>query len=401
MASVSGSQAAGTGGGRPRSGDPFAGRVAIVTGGGSGIGAALVRALAARGATVVVADVDEAGAAAVAERAGSGRGAAGMPAPGSQPPGTPAAGSQPPNSPAPGSPTPGSPAPGSPAPGSPAAGQVSAAVLDVRDAAAVADLVSRVVAEHGSLDLMFNNAGIAIGGLVEELTLDHWDRVIDVNVRGVVHGVHAAYPVMIRQGHGHIVNTASLAGLVPGPSLAPYAAAKHAVVGMSLSLRAEAAGKGVRVSAICPGFVNTPLLGRVNPDLPQTETGANAAALARRLGRLYEADLLAQDVLRGIAANKALIVAPGSARFAWRMARYAPGLTMRTIIAGIRRDVAGAPDVRPGDARAPGGQRAEAAAEPGEPAELIATESAAEPWGAAVTVAAPAAGGADDPEPSG
>ena len=95
-------------------------------------------------------------------------------------------------------------------------------VLDVRDAAAVADLVARWLAEHGQLDLMFNNAGIAVGGTVEEITLDHWDRVIDVNLRGVIHGVHAAYPVMLRQGNGHIVNTASLAGLVPGSGLAPY-----------------------------------------------------------------------------------------------------------------------------------------------------------------------------------
>jgi len=268
--------------------DQFRDAVAIVTGGASGIGAALVRALAARGATIVIADLDETGAKAVA--------------------------------------------------GEWPQGQVSAAGLDVRDAGAVAGLVRQVAADHGRLDLMFSNAGIAVGGLADELTLDHWDRVIDVNLRGVVHGVHAAYPLMVGQGHGHIVNTASLAGLVPGPGLAPYAAAKHAVVGLTLSLRAEGAGHGVRVSAICPGFVDTPLLGRVNPDLPQTQTGANAAVLARRLGKLYQADLLARDVLAGIERNKALIVAPRSARVAWRMARYAPGLTMRTIVSGIRRE---------------------------------------------------------------
>jgi NAD(P)-dependent dehydrogenase (short-subunit alcohol dehydrogenase family) len=260
-----------------------------VTGGGSGIGAALVRALAARGAAVVIADIDETAAKSVADHVAAG------------------------------------------------GGDVSTVVLDVRDSAAVSDLVNNVAAERGALDLIFNNAGIAVGGLVEELTLDHWDRVIDVNIRGVVHGVHAAYPVMLRQRHGHIVNTASLAGLVPGPGLAPYAAAKHAVVGMSLSLRAEGASRGVKVSAVCPGFVDTPLLGRVNPDLPQTETGANVAALARVLGRLYEADRLAQDVLRGIERNKALIVAPRSARVAWRMTRYAPAFTMRTIISEVRR----------------------------------------------------------------
>jgi NAD(P)-dependent dehydrogenase (short-subunit alcohol dehydrogenase family) len=252
-----------------------------------------VRALAGRGATVVIADLDETGAKSVAREVNDG-----------------ASGPD----------------------------RVSAAALDVRDSEAVADLVRQVAADHGGLDFMFNNAGIAIGGLAEELTLDHWNRVIDVNVRGVVHGIHAAYPLMLAQGHGHIVNTASLAGLVPGPGLAPYAAAKHAVVGMSLSLRAEGAGRGVRVSAICPGFVDTPLLSRVNPDLPQTETGANAADLASRLGKLYDAGSLAQDVLRGIERNKALIVAPASARFASRMARHAPGLTMRAIVAGLRRD---------------------------------------------------------------
>ena len=294
-----------------------------MTGGGSGIGAALVRALAARGATVVIADIDEAGAKTVAEEVNArrrlvrrlARRLAGRSA-GTAVPWT----------------------SGMPAP-SPTWSQ-------------------QVAAEHGQLDLMFNNAGIAIGGMVEELTLDHWDRVIDVNLRGVVHGVHAAYPLMLRQGHGHIVNTASLAGLVPGPSLAPYAAAKHAVVGLSLSLRAEGASRGVRVSAVCPGFVDTPLLGRVNPDLPQTETGANAAALARLLGKLYQADALAQDVLRGVARNRALIVAPRSARVAWRMTRYAPGFTMRTIISGVTKSRA--QPAQPGQP---------AAGQPGEPAQ--------------------------------
>jgi NAD(P)-dependent dehydrogenase (short-subunit alcohol dehydrogenase family) len=263
----------------------MSGRVAIVTGGGSGIGAALVRAMTARGATIVIADIDEAAAKAVAAELSG----------------------------------------------------VTTVTLDVRDAGAVADVVSQTAAEHGHLDYMFNNAGIAVGGMVEELTLDHWNRVIDVNLRGVIHGVHAAYPIMLRQGSGHIVNTASLAGLVPGPGLAPYDAVKHAVVGLSLSLRAEAAGRGVRVSAICPGFVDTPLLGRVNSDLPQTGAVMDAEQLAKRFGKLYQAESLAQDVLRGLERNDALIVAPASARVAWRLSRYAPGMLMRRIIKGVEQ----------------------------------------------------------------
>jgi NAD(P)-dependent dehydrogenase (short-subunit alcohol dehydrogenase family) len=263
----------------------MSGQVAIVTGGGSGIGAALVRAMASRGATIVIADIDEAAAKSVAADLTG----------------------------------------------------VTTVTLDVRDADAVAAMVSQVAAEHGHIDYMFNNAGIAVGGLVEEFTLDHWNRVIDVNLRGVVHGVHAVYPIMLRQGNGHIVNTASLAGLVPGPGLTPYDAVKHAVVGLSLSLRAEAAGRGVRVSAICPGFIDTPLLTRVNHDLPETSARLDADALVKRLGKLYQAEPLAQDVLRGLARNDALIVAPGSARVAWRLARYAPGLLMRRIIKGVEQ----------------------------------------------------------------
>src|SRR5207248_6593438 len=124
---------------------------------------------------------------------------------------------------------------------------------------------------HGRLDLMVNNAGIGIGGETRELLLAHWDRIIDVNLRGVVHGVHAAYPVMIEQGSGHIVNTASLAGLLPSPGATPYAMTKHAVVGLSLSLRGEAAAYGVRVTAVCPGVVETPILDKGGPDdLPKS-----------------------------------------------------------------------------------------------------------------------------------
>jgi short-subunit dehydrogenase len=132
------------------------------------------------------------------------------------------------------------------------------------------------------------------------------------------------------------VNTASLAGLIPGPGLAPYDATKHAVVGLSLSLRAEAGGRGVKVSAICPGFVDTPLLGRVNPDLPPTSAG-EGGNVSDIVGPLYKADLLAEDVLRGLAKNKPLIVAPRSARVLWRMTRYAPNLALNTITKTVQR----------------------------------------------------------------
>ena len=197
-------------------------RVAIVTGGASGIGRALGAALVCRGDRVVLADVDGEAAAAVAKQLST-------QGPGSADPAT----------------------------------------VDVRDTSGVRDVVTATAQRHGRLDLMVNNAGIGIGGDVEELEVEHWDRAIDVNLRGVVHGVQAAYPLMVRQGHGHIVNTASLAGPLPAPGIAPYSATKWAVVGLSLSLRGEGAGKGVRVSVVCPGGVDTPILDKRTPaDLP-------------------------------------------------------------------------------------------------------------------------------------
>jgi NAD(P)-dependent dehydrogenase (short-subunit alcohol dehydrogenase family) len=270
----------------------FEGKVAIVTGAASGIGRAIASALAARGASVVFADVDEVGAQRASEQLHAG------------PP-----------------------------------GRASSAALDVRDADAVTELVQRTAKEHGHLDLMFNNAGIGIGGEVSEMTLAHFERAIDVNLRGVVHGVLAAYPVMAHQGRGHIVNTASLAGLVPAPGIAPYAMTKHAVVGLSMSLRAEAQKRGVRVSVVCPGVIDTPILDRPNPpDLPPVgDFTGGREALERLIGKAYPPELLARDVLAGIVRNKPIIVAPHHARRTWMAYRLAPELLNRIMPAAFTR----------------------------------------------------------------
>ena len=272
-------------------------RTAIITGGASGIGAALGAALVSEGADVVLADVDERGVLRQAAEL-DGRG-----------PGT-------------------------------ARGHV----LDVRDAGAVAELVQDVQRTHGRLDLLFNNAGIAVAGEPDELALQEWERTLDVNLRGVLHGCLAAFPVMKEQGSGHIVNTASIAGLLPCPGpMAAYAASKSAVVGLSLSLRSAGADVGVRVSALCPGWTDTPLLdGARRPGA----SGGTAARSARELladngTRLYPADRLAADALRGVARNQALIVAPRSARAAVLVARWVPRLALREALAMTRQVRAG------------------------------------------------------------
>ena len=112
--------------------------------------------------------------------------------------------------------------------------------LDVRDAGRFQAVVRETIERTGRLDYLFNNAGIGIGGEASAFDAADWDDVIDVNLRGVAHGILAAYPPMIRQGFGHIVNTASMAGLAPAPLQLSYTATKHAVVGLSRALRVEA-----------------------------------------------------------------------------------------------------------------------------------------------------------------
>lgn len=271
----------------------FQGKQALVTGAGSGIGAALCRALAAAGAEVLCTDIDGDAAARTAEGLGA-----------------------------------------------------RSAPLDVTDADAVRAAVAGVVERTGRLDLMFNNAGIVWGGDTELLTLDQWNAIIDVNVRGVVHGVAAAYPQMIRQGHGHIVNTASMAGLAAAGQLTSYVMTKHAVVGLSLALRSEAAAHGVGVLAVCPAAVETPILdkgavgGFVGRDYFLQGQGVKTA---------YDADRLASDTLRAIARNKAILVKPGRAHASWVFARLAPGLMQRLsmrFVASQRAGQARAADTR-------------------------------------------------------
>ena len=258
----------------------FDGQTAFVTGAGSGIGKAIAKALVARGAWVLVTDLDGAAAARGAGELG---------------------------------------------------GSARAATLDVRDAAAVRGLVEGLAKERGKLDLVFNNAGIGVGGEVQELTVAHWDRIIDINIRGVVHGVQAAYPIMVRQKHGHIVNTASMAGLAPVPLLAPYAMTKHAVVGLSTSLRLEGAALGVRVSALCPAAIETPLLDCDNPaDLPRVSWRPDVRGYLEGLtGKPYPVAKMAEETLDAVAANEAVIVIPGRARTIWRIGRTFPALVER------------------------------------------------------------------------
>jgi NAD(P)-dependent dehydrogenase (short-subunit alcohol dehydrogenase family) len=174
------------------------------------------------------------------------------------------------------------------------------------------------------LDYLFNNAGIAVAGEMRDFDLHDWDDVFDVNLRGVCHGIRAAYPLMIQQGSGHIVNTASISGLIPALLQGSYTASKHAVVGLSRALRIEARRYGINVSVLCPGAIRTPILrGGV---YGRAKSGVDPASFADRLERLGVMDpaLLAQRALRGVQRNRAIIIEPRLARVAWYLDRVSP-----------------------------------------------------------------------------
>jgi NAD(P)-dependent dehydrogenase (short-subunit alcohol dehydrogenase family) len=264
-------------------------KTAFLTGGGSGIGRALALAMTKRGARVLVTDIDEASAMRTVAECGSlARGRA----------------------------------------------------LDVRDAAGVQTAIEDACRENGRLDYVFNNAGIGMAGEADEIPLVAWERIIDVNLRGVIHGVLAAYPLMLNQGFGHIINTASLAGLAPSPLLTPYSMTKHAVVGLSASLRIEAAAHGVRVSVLCPSAIETPILDKAElPGLPKPVWIPNIRRyLSRVAGPPWPVNKLAEEALDAIGRNRSVIVIPARARLAWRMARLLPRLVESSAAAAVQTE---------------------------------------------------------------
>jgi NAD(P)-dependent dehydrogenase (short-subunit alcohol dehydrogenase family) len=266
--------------------DHFQDAVAIVTGGASGIGQALCEQLGQRGAAVVVADIDVEGAEAVASGiAGSG-------------------------------------------------GQARAAQVDVTRYEGVRRLVDQAVSHEGQVDFMFNNAGVTICGEVRDLELAHWQRMLAVNLWGVIHGTTAAYKVMLDQGYGHIVNTASLDGLMPMPMAAPYTAAKHAVVGLSTTLRLEAVALGVKVSVACPGAVQTNVLDKAEYVGVRREDAIEDMVSTFKMMKATDC---ARAILRGVERNKAVIL-DGAAhnRVFWWLHRLSPTLYSALMRVGVQ-----------------------------------------------------------------
>ena len=166
---------------------------------------------------------------------------------------------------------------------------VVAAQADVAQPADVEAMIDTAVKHYGRLDVLFNNAGIdGVLGPIEDCTLENFEHVMAVNLRGVFLGIKTALPVMKRQQTGSIVNTASVAGIVGMPMLGAYCASKGGVVQLTKAVAGEVAAQGIRVNAICPGAIDTPLLQKLTEMHPELTAGAEMMTPMARRGQPEE-----------------------------------------------------------------------------------------------------------------
>jgi NAD(P)-dependent dehydrogenase (short-subunit alcohol dehydrogenase family) len=181
--------------------------------------------------------------------------------------------------------------------------------VDVRDASAVDDLAARTLEHFGRVDVVCNNAGIVPARLPSwEQPLASWRWALDVMLLGVVHGVRAFVPPMLAQGSGHVLNTASVGGLVPLPQLAPYAVAKHGVVALTETLAEELRGTGVGTTVLCPGFVPTALAATTRENRPGADVPVPDPESAAPPATGATADDVALAALDGIARDRLHVV---------------------------------------------------------------------------------------------
>lgn len=191
--------------------------------------------------------------------------------------------------------------------------------LDVRSDDAWRAAREHVEASWGGLDLLVNNAGVAAAGRIDVATLSEWQWIIDINLLGVVRGCRTFTPLFKAQGSGHIVNTASLAGLVHAPGMSAYNTVKAGVVALSETLTHELAPHGVAVSAVCPSFFRTNL----TSSFRGADTGVEQAGAGRVTRSRRTSDQVAATVLRGIDARRDVILTDPEGRIIWRVKRFA------------------------------------------------------------------------------
>jgi NAD(P)-dependent dehydrogenase (short-subunit alcohol dehydrogenase family) len=271
----------------------LSGKTVLVTGAGSGIGRETARAFGARGADLVICDVDEAGLAGTAE----------------------------------------------------ALKAMGRSVLDRRvDVGNAEEMRELAGAVHGrvcALDILVNNAGVGLAASFLDTSLEDWDWLLRINLRGVIHGCHFFVPAMVSRGvEGHVVNVASLSAFIPSETLSAYTTSKYAVLGLSEALRNELKRHRIGVTAVCPGIINTPLTANTRM------RGAAAASGEReRLAKLYQRrnyspERVAKNVLKAIQRNRAVAPISPESWCIYYLKRLAPGAVhaiARQVMAPPRR----------------------------------------------------------------
>lgn len=244
---------------------------AVVTGAASGIGHATVLRLAGMGFEVVCVDIDEAGARDTADEVGDG---------------------------------------------------AVALACDVSDAAAVDVLARTVEQDLGPVDLVVNNAGVGMGGPFLDAGSDDWDWLMGVNLDGVANGCRAFGRAMVARGEGHVVNVASGAAYVMNRDMAAYCASKAAVYALSRCLRADWAGRGVGVSVVCPGVIDTPIVSRTRLFGP---LAGRQAEIGRRFRLGHAPDAVAKAIVRAAKHNDAVVPVGIESGLAHRVLPFVPG----------------------------------------------------------------------------
>jgi NADP-dependent 3-hydroxy acid dehydrogenase YdfG len=250
----------------------FHGKTVILTGAASGIGRALALSLAGAGARVHAIDIDREGLDSLPGESGDG-------------------------------------------------GGIATHLMDVRDASAFNELAGQIHHQTKQIDFLFNNAGVTLLGEAHNIPFDRWKWLLDINLMGVVHGILSIYPIMVRQRSGHIINTASIAGATGYATAAAYTTSKAAILELSRSLRSEARGHGVKVSAACPGYVDSGIFAA------DRIVGADLAAVTKTFpAGMMTPDTAVGHLLRGVISGKPKIIFPFSARFLWTVSTWAPSL---------------------------------------------------------------------------
>lgn len=258
----------------------LAGKTALVTGSGSGIGRETALAFAGRGADLVICDVNQAGA----EQTAADARALGR--------------------------------------------KATAHVVDVADREQMRAFADAVHAEIDAVDILVNNAGVGLGAGFLDTSLDDWDWIVGINLRGVVHGCHFFVPKMVaRKRGGHVANVASAAAFVATEALAAYSTTKFAVLGLSEALRDELKPHAIGVTAICPGIINTPITGAARLRGKAALPGAREQMIAFYRKRNYGPERVAQAIVSAIGRNAAVAPVSPEAWVMYLLKRASPGLT--------------------------------------------------------------------------